>query len=1276
MIKIRLREEANSMKKYFSSRIICIILAFSMLFANISFVFATGGEPVWKSSADDGEIINALMEKAVYSSVKKTDRPEYGSDTGQELDFPIIMITDEMIEAVKEETGYKGNIYIRNGQIFMVEGDGGFKVTDKGVTSSQPGKVREYTISLGSSSENYLEADSDDNETGEDYQDVIWGNPELEITEEDGRTAYSAATGKEYDADGEQGMYMITFAGAALRDYNKVTDDERTKWGNTVSLSKPDNGGTFSVSDSNGNEVVCKQVVVGKDGKTGFGDYSGSLENVIPKLAPRERTDFKIKPSDEEGSRRIPFKCANGGTYVIKLFNKEGRPITNFKVYDSDGNEISIETAVDGAYASGLLPNGQYYIEVQDGAEYTVNIECVTANSEELPYTRINNDRIKEDVKTYNNTYVVEEAEWYEKLLSFFILAIGEGLKWLISLIIPGNLSIDAIIFDRYPATTLTLFSADNGYYENGSESFVNPLFNGGAANGLNKIFGEFQKIAATIYVIILVYMGIRVLLISTADKKAKFKQLLVDWVKGVAILFLFPYVIRYAILLNHGIVDYIYQKAGEVLANNSPVIEQKEGEMSSQPKPPEDLEVKDTDNYMETMHKTAWRTHRVSYAICWFIMLVQMIQFLVVYMMRLIKIVFLIAIFPLITISYAIDKIGDGKSQAFDHWCKEFLLEVFVQTFHAINYAVVMGIVFKFASNNWFLAIIGVTYVSKGSDLIRGLFAQMKGGGAGGPMNPAKSLIKAKALMGGIRTLGKVGKGIIAPVGKGMNLMGQGYQKVLDFNLARSQNDLADYNRRTGKTKTIAELTQESPHVTVKLNQKEIQTHLENLDNPDADYREIATNLSRLEDPEKQINSAIDGMNLTDQQKDQLRDRVQNVLNAGRAGLILTTHRHRSTNVEIQQTVDFCMRNLTNPDFDRTLKEFGLNYKKGLSDIAASHSITLDNARRNERLARESSLTPPSTMSEKIKYATHATLHAYEGEYNLDELNENAEFLRKTYSSGTDEEKKLIEDEFKDSNFSFEQFRTNLAVQTLNYSDTLDTKNRQATVDRAIDLVKVREKDKAARYADILSGLETTVKIADLKKGYIPMVKHKDYVNDERQEVLADIARKAENGEVDFGPELDELREQYANESIRQGITDMALGGAQTVAGAATGALRGMAAVGTTAISVGVAASADTKGGNPLANMAMIVPEAMSATDSVVNTAFDTIGYAPRKIGGALLDGHDKSRKINTAAHNKNEEELMSRQSAKYAEDIIAQKEAELDKLHKDIKRSINNKI
>lgn len=301
-----------------------------------------------------------------------------------------------------------------------------------------------------------------------------------------------------------------------------------------------------------------------------------------------KNAEFTVDTTESSDGERliIPIKCSNSALYVINVFDDSGSQLKQSYEISNAGTgtfciwkesstpnskSFNYET-VEGTAGYNWGEDVVAYLTIWNpSGSYKINIECIGESGQNL----------HDSIEKYNERYATEEKdpECYEKLLSYFILSIGEGLKWLISLMIPenGKLSIDAVIFDRYSATTLTLFSADDGYYEN-----VNLLFGEGAAKGLNKIFGEFQKIAATIYVVILVYMGIRVLLISTADKKAKFKQLLVDWVKGVAILFLFPYVIRYAILLNHGIVDYIYQKTDGVLANNSPGIEHKDGEMSS----------------------------------------------------------------------------------------------------------------------------------------------------------------------------------------------------------------------------------------------------------------------------------------------------------------------------------------------------------------------------------------------------------------------------------------------------------------------------------------------------------------------------------------------------------------------------------------------------------------------------------------------------------------------------------------------------------------------
>ena len=805
-----------------------------------------------------------------------------------------------------------------------------------------------------------------------------------------------------------------------------------------------------------------------------------------------------------------------------------------------------------------------------------------------------------------NNTLV----ELLEKMFTLFVIAMGNIFRNLISIIIDANLSIDALIFDRYPKTTLTFFKNDNEYYkfESGDQkiSYVNPLFDGGGADeGLNNVFGIFQKISATIYVIILVYMGIRVLLISTADKKAKFKALLFDWVKGIAILYLFPYAIRYAILLNHAIVTYIDANKVGAIAESSPSIKKSDNISSVA-----DVEnVVDTsgNDYMQIMYNDAIQTYKLAPAICWFIMLIQMVQFWIVYIKRLIKVTFLIAIFPLVTISYAIDKIGDGKSQAFDNWWKEFLLEVFIQSFHAINYVVVMGLVFEFARTNWFLAIIGTTYVIKGADIIRSLFAQMKGGGAGGPMNLAKSMIKARAIASGVRKVGGMAKGIMKPAGRVVGWAQLGRDRMLDASYRNSEANLDEVRRLRGETSTVQDLIQKGSHVTVKRTRQDNVTFLKSIEDglPEEDMKKAIMELSQMSQSE--LETALADMR--GGSSPDFRAKIEGLANLGWAATTLTSHRKDASNKAVQQSVDICMKNLTNPNATKLLKDLGLDNKEKLQSIAAQHSVTLDENKRQERLQREAAETAsietvkgkieemihdesrreqtltnmenhmgvllgnkkfegfneeqitralremkglePST-EEKVKDAANAVINGSFGEYNLEELHSKTKYLENLRQNGTAEEKKLVEEAFKGKNYSFDQFKANLSVRTINHSDTIDGDHRQEYVDSAIDDLQAIKDDK--RYKGIISGLETSVKVDELQKGYIPIVTHKDYTQEQESKLRKEFRDLLNDDKIDLGDEFDTYRENYIYEASDEGRNDLAFG---TIRGLLTGKKR-----------------------------------------------------------------------------------------------------------------------
>ena len=64
----------------------------------------------------------------------------------------------------------------------------------------------------------------------------------------------------------------------------------------------------------------------------------------------------------------------------------------------------------------------------------------------------------------------------------------------------------------------------------------------------INSYFNAFRGIAYMFYLIMLLYVGIRIMLSSTGKEKDKFKRLLYDWGVGLLIVTLFPLVIKYSI--------------------------------------------------------------------------------------------------------------------------------------------------------------------------------------------------------------------------------------------------------------------------------------------------------------------------------------------------------------------------------------------------------------------------------------------------------------------------------------------------------------------------------------------------------------------------------------------------------------------------------------------------------------------------------------------------------------------------------------------------------
>lgn len=403
-------------------------------------------------------------------------------------------------------------------------------------------------------------------------------------------------------------------------------------------------------------------------------------------------------------------------------------------------------------------------------------------------------------------------ASLIERVVSAFIVTVSVGTYALVTIVAGEPISVESLIFNGYNKTRLTFFEdpnvEPNQYLVQGGE--------GSIINVITDYFNFFTKIAIVAYLIILVYMGIRILLGTGAAKGAKYKELFMYWIQGVLILFVFPYVIKYTIMANDAFIDFIYQNKTKIQAMasanandynaSSPKVNENNSLVSIDSAVSETTSyLKDENNqdYMSVMFRLAWTEGWFVYALCWAVMVKQLIGLLIIYFKRLLTTIFLIAIFPLVTISYAIDKIGDGKSQAFGNWYKEFALNVFLQSFQAIVYVIGMALILTLGeatntplSDHWLLIILILSFIAKGDDMLKVIF-NMKGGGADSVKSIGKTMLQVKGateLVKGATSAVSNKFGSHSHVGGAIREMSNAYGHFQDMRTSRNNMAVASY--------------------------------------------------------------------------------------------------------------------------------------------------------------------------------------------------------------------------------------------------------------------------------------------------------------------------------------------------------------------------------------------------------------------------------------------------------------------------------------------------
>ncbi len=230
----------------------------------------------------------------------------------------------------------------------------------------------------------------------------------------------------------------------------------------------------------------------------------------------------------------------------------------------------------------------------------------------------------------------------------------------------------------------------------------------------------------------VLVYVGIRILISSTGQEKAKYKKMLTDWVAAMCILFLLQYVMVFTMEMTENITEIFASKnsTGLFEADGSDrLISTVRGQMKSDK----------TNGY-----ENASFMEMFSWLIIYIVLVIYTCVFVWQYLKRVVMLAFLTMIAPLIALTYPLDKIKDGQAQAFSMWLREYIFNALLPVIHVIIYYMLISSAIDFITTggNWLYAIVAVGFMIPAEKFFRKMFGFDKassvgqlGAAAGGAM-------------------------------------------------------------------------------------------------------------------------------------------------------------------------------------------------------------------------------------------------------------------------------------------------------------------------------------------------------------------------------------------------------------------------------------------------------------------------------------------------------------------------------------------------------------
>lgn len=263
--------------------------------------------------------------------------------------------------------------------------------------------------------------------------------------------------------------------------------------------------------------------------------------------------------------------------------------------------------------------------------------------------------------------------------------------------------------------------------------------------------YNTLRMIALAGLLSVLAYIGIRVMLSSAAADKAKYKERAKDWFVAMCLVFFLHYIMVFIMTSVDEITTMLSNSNSEGRAEQVSVT------VTDGDKPDKvSGEVTDGDTIEQVEEEVVFYTNLTGYIrlcveykdlvpkfsalIMYLGLTFYTVYFVFIYLKRLLTLVFLTLIAPLVALTYPLDKLKDGKAQAFNYWLREYAMNAMLPIIHLILYTILVTSAADLIKKAPLYAIIAMGFIVPAEKIVKDMFgfksAMAPGGGfAGGVM-------------------------------------------------------------------------------------------------------------------------------------------------------------------------------------------------------------------------------------------------------------------------------------------------------------------------------------------------------------------------------------------------------------------------------------------------------------------------------------------------------------------------------------------------------------